>query len=327
MADMTELDDLDRGLIHALQLDGRVPFAVIADVLDTSVQTVTRRYQRLRATAGLRVVGLLDPARGGRQQWLVRLTATAGTAQTIARALARRDDTSWVRLASGGTEIISVVTASPDQANAHALLLHDIPRTSSVTEVSAHYVLHTYLGGPSAWPGRTAALTTDQQARLQPSANCEPPTGPPLPLTAADQRLVEALGDDGRASFTELATAAGISPSTAARRVDALRASDTVFFDVDVDDAALGITTKAMLWMSVAPARLDHAATELSHHAELAFVAATTGRTNLVALALSTDLAALHRYLTTDVAQIHGITNIETAPILTTLKANRTFQR
>lgn len=219
---------------------------MIADVLDTSVQTVTRRYQRLRASAGLRVIGLLDPTRGGRQQWLVRLTATAGTAQTIARALGRRDDTSWVRLASGGTEIISLVTTAPDQANAHALLLHDIPRTSSVTEVSAHYVLHTYLGGPSAWPGRVATLTTDQQKQLQPCADAAPSTDPPVPLTMADEQLVEALGRDGRVSFTELATVAGISASTAARRIDALRATGTLFFDVEMDDAALGITTKTM---------------------------------------------------------------------------------
>jgi hypothetical protein len=50
-------------------------------VLGTSVQTVTRRYARLRAEAGLRVVALLDPAATGQKQWLVRLTAATGTAQ------------------------------------------------------------------------------------------------------------------------------------------------------------------------------------------------------------------------------------------------------
>jgi DNA-binding Lrp family transcriptional regulator len=156
--------------------------------------------------------------------------------------------------------------------------------------------------------GRTAALTTDQQARLKPSASPEPPAHPahpahpPLPLPLVDHRLVKALAIDGRASFTDLAAAAGTSASTAARRLDALRADGRVFFDVEMDDAALGVTTKAVLWMSVAPAHFDNAAAELSRHPELAFVAATTGRTNLIAQVLSTDLASLHRYLITDLA-------------------------
>ena len=80
------LDDIDRGLVHALQLDGRASFTVIADVLGTSLQTVRRRYARLQETVGLRVVGLSDAAQAGQQQWLVRLTTTTATARAVARA-------------------------------------------------------------------------------------------------------------------------------------------------------------------------------------------------------------------------------------------------
>jgi DNA-binding Lrp family transcriptional regulator len=42
------LDDIDRGLIHALHLDARAPFSRVGSVLDVSTQTVARRYQRAR---------------------------------------------------------------------------------------------------------------------------------------------------------------------------------------------------------------------------------------------------------------------------------------
>src|SRR4051812_26314984 len=134
------LDDLDRAVIHALHIDGRAPFSRIADVLDVSTQTVTRRYRRLRAEAGLRVVGAMAydlhhappqpaPRRYRRlraeaglrvvgamaydlheaTRWMVRLTCTPPTAQSLARSLARRPDTSWVKLTSGGTEIFAIV--------------------------------------------------------------------------------------------------------------------------------------------------------------------------------------------------------------------------
>ncbi|WP_405554466.1 AsnC family transcriptional regulator [Streptomyces canus] len=45
------LDDLDRGLIHALHVGGRVPFSRVASALSVSAQTAARRYRRLCAEA------------------------------------------------------------------------------------------------------------------------------------------------------------------------------------------------------------------------------------------------------------------------------------
>ncbi|WP_028936854.1 Lrp/AsnC family transcriptional regulator [Pseudonocardia spinosispora] len=308
------LDDLDRALVHALHIDGRATFSRIGSVLGVSTQTVARRYQRLRERASLRVVGLAGPHRAGRAQWMLRLTASPATAQTLAVALARRADTSWVKLASGGTEIVAIVDTPADSD--HALLMHDIPRAASVTAVSAHYLLHIYLGGPTAWPGRLHVLTDQQRRDLTPGLDHADGA-----LTSADDALLAALGRDGRATHAELASATGWSASTVARRMAELRASGALFYDLEVDDSLFGATTKALLWMSVIPGRLDEVATALTEHQELAFVAATTGPTNLVADALCTDPAALHRYLVHRIGPLDGIRHLETAPVLRTVKA------
>ncbi|GIG59948.1 AsnC family transcriptional regulator [Longispora fulva] len=309
------MDDLDRAVVHALHVDGRVPFSRIGAVLGVSTQTVARRYRRLRAEAGLRVVGLAEPARAGRAQWMVRLTASPHTSQDVAHALARRADTSWVKLASGGTEILAIIDTPAESATSHPLLLRDIPRTASITAVSAHYVLHTYLGGPTAWRGRAHALTEEQRRQL------EPPAGVGRDVAESDAALLAALSRDGRAVLADLATATGWSPATVARRLADLRAGGALFFDVEIDPALFGATTQALLWMAVTPARLDAVAVALAGHDELAFVAATTGPTNLVAHALCADPAGLHAYLTHRLGPIEGIRTLETAPVLRTLKA------
>lgn len=102
--------------------------------------------------------------------------------------------------------------------------------------------------------------------------------------------------------------------------IEALRSSGALFFDVDLDDVVLGISAKAMLWMSVAP-DLDGVATALAGHSELAFVAATTGPANLLALVLCPHLEALHHYLARRLAALGMVNRIETAPVLQTLKA------
>ncbi|WP_327066600.1 Lrp/AsnC family transcriptional regulator [Kitasatospora sp. NBC_01302] len=317
------LDDLDRALIHALRIDGRAPFSRIAAVLDVSPQTVGRRYRQLRAEASLRVVGLADPERAGRAQWLVRLSASPHSAQDVAQALVRRPDTSWVKLTSGGTEITAIVNTTLSSAS-HTLLLRDIPRTASITAVSAHCLLHTYLGGPTGWQATGTALTAEQQLRLAPSEGGAAGPGPaagPGGLGDADHHLLAALQRDGRAGLAELAAATGWSPATIARRLAELRAGGTLFFDVEVDSTLFGAATQALLWLSVAPGRLHEVATALARHPELAYVAATTGPTNLVANALCSGPADLHAYLAHRLGALRGIHCLESSPVLRTLKA------
>ncbi len=318
------LDDIDRALVHALRVDGRAPFARIAAVLGVSTQTVARRYRRMCAEASLRVVGLPEPRLAGRAQWMARITATPRAAQDLARALARREDTSWVKLASGGTEIVAIVHTAAGFGGSHPLLLHDIPRTAGITAVSAHYLLHTYLGGPTAWHGQVNILSARQQRELAPPSPERPEPGDAGPFVPgpADAALFAALAQDGRTGQAELAAATGWSPGTVARRLADLRASGALFFDVEIDPALLGGGTAALLWMSVAPARLDRVATALARHEELAFVAATTGPTNLVAHALCADPSALHRYLVGRIGALDAISALETAPVLRTVKSS-----
>ncbi|HZX01845.1 Lrp/AsnC family transcriptional regulator [Kribbella sp.] len=331
---VTMVDAIDRALIHALQIDGRAPYSRIGEVLGVSTQTVARRFNRLRAEAGLRVVGLPDPELAGHSQWLLRLTSTPQVAQDLAGALARRPDTSWVKLASGGTEIVATVDSTPPDGN--SLLLNDIPRTSGITSVSAHLLLHRYVGGPAAWRGRAKSLTAAQQAALarttdagQAAADSRPSgrpgDGTSARLDAGDGQLLTAIGEDGRATHADLAARTGWSTATVARRLDELLRSGAIFLDTDVDPVALGFTTSAMLWLSVPPAHLDAVGRALAEHDELAFVAATTGRTNLVTQAICAGPDALHEYLTERLGAIAHITAIETAPILRTVKAAAPF--
>lgn len=311
------LDRIDRALVQALQINGRASFTLIGAALDVSTQTVARRYRQLRATAGLRVVGLVDSDHATAQRWIVRITAGPHTAQDIAMALARRSDTAWVKLTSGGTEIFAVIHIAAG-GDGHSLLLHDIPRTAGVTAVSAHLMLHSYIGGPTSWRSHTDVLDERQRGLLAAPPQVQGSGRDPV---EADGPLLAALQRDGRASLADLAAVTGWTPATAARRLADLQACGALFFDVDIDAAQLGASTVALLWMSVAPARLDEVGTALAGHEELAVAAATTGPTNLLAQVMCADPAGLHHYVTHKLGALEAIRTIETAPVLRTLKA------
>lgn len=314
------VDPLDRALIHALHVHHRASFRQLGDVLGVSDQTVARRYRRLREEGTVQVLGRLDARRLGFVDWLLRLQCTPDAAPAVAAALARRDDTSWIRLASGGTEVQCAVQArSPEQRD--ALLLRKLPGTRQVTAISAHWVLHLFRGGPTGWAGATDALTAEQVTALRAGLPpVDPPSGAPLVLDGDDERLVAALAVDGRTGFAELAATTGLHESTVRRRVEHLQARGALYFDVDVDAAHYGINAQAMLYMSVAPADLVTVGTALAQHPEVPFAAATTGPHNLVASVSCPDAHALYDYLTLRVGTLDAVDAVETVPTLRTFK-------
>ncbi|MGW8556191.1 Lrp/AsnC family transcriptional regulator [Streptomyces tubercidicus] len=313
----TGFDGLDHGLIHALQLDGRAPFSRIAAVLGVSDQTVARRYTRHRTHGALKVLGLPSAAALGEVQWLVRVQCTPDAAVAVAEALARRPDTSWVSLMSGGTEISAMCRAASSD-HSEALLLQKLPRTPSVIGVTAHCQLHQFFGGPQGLINKSGALTDEQIARLSP-----PPPDPaatPATLTDADRRLFDALARDGRAPLAELAAATGWSPTTVRRRCAELRANGVLYYDVDYDLPQSGYGVMVALWLSVEPARLAAAGEAMAAHPEVGYACATTGPHNLFASVLCRNVGAVYRYLTTRVAALPGVRAMESAPRIRHIK-------
>ncbi|WP_433663404.1 Lrp/AsnC family transcriptional regulator [Nocardia sp. CA-128927] len=309
------MDTVDRGLIHALQVDGRVAFRDIAAVLGVSENTVARRYRKLRGEGTLRVVGMVNGGRLGYVSWTVRVRCTPDAAVSVAKALAGRADTSFVYLLSGGTEVSCTVQAASSQEQ-DALLLHKLPRTSRVVSVSAHLVLRGF-ALPSGWQG-LAVLSPEQVARLEPLP-VESSTAP-VELDDGVRALLHALNRDGRASYAELTAVTGWSESTVKRRLASLRRTGVLQFHLDLPPAAIGFRTEARLWINAQPARLVEVAEALARRPEVAFAAMTTGSTNLLVAVNCRDTTDLSLFLTERIAPLQGINSMETAPIIKTVK-------
>ncbi|MDT3398840.1 Lrp/AsnC family transcriptional regulator [Streptomyces sp. B1866] len=335
-------DDLDRKIVHALQIDGRVPFSRLAAVLGVSDQTVARRYTRLRSAGLIKVLGLTEPESLGEVVWMVRVQCTPDSAVSVAEALARRPDTSWVSLLSGGTEI-GAVTRAATSRDTDTLLLRQLPRTPRVVALTAHCVLHEFYGGALGHVNKSGALTEEEAERLRP-ARPEPevaPAGPragptagptvrpaagpavrpgPGPLGDADHRMLAVLARDGRAGLAELAAASGWSQSTVRRRLADLRADGTLYYDVDYDLRIFGLGASAMLWLSAPPSELAATGEALAGHPEVAFACATTGPHNLLACVCCRDSPALYRYVTTRIAALPAVGRMEMSPVIRRVK-------
>jgi DNA-binding Lrp family transcriptional regulator len=184
-----------------------------------------------------------------------------------------------------------------------------------VVQISAHSILHNFT--PKAWQGIRQALSAEQLEML---AVLSPGGTTPAVLLPEDEPLLAELGRDGRASHAALATALHWHESTVRRRIEELRRSGLLHFEVDLDSRFLGMNVSAMLWLKVEPSRLDAVGQALAGHPEVPFAAATTGPTNVVVTALFRDTQHLYEYLTGPLASLPGVSSVETAPIIRTLK-------
>ena len=177
----------------------------------------------------------------------------------------------------------------------------------------------------SAPPG-PSDLSRGEIAQLLSPARDRPSIGrPKSKLQDSDWPLVQALADDGRASYRQLAARTHWHESTVRRRVEELIASGVLFFDLDLASDAFGIRSQALLWMSVAPTNLRDVGQALASRPEFPFVAATTGSTNLVAALVCPDDRSLYEYLTGEMTALDGLTHIETAPVMQFVKMHATM--
>ncbi|MFH8489276.1 Lrp/AsnC family transcriptional regulator [Streptomyces longisporoflavus] len=313
-------DPFDVKLLQALELDGRAPFSKIAAVLGVSDQTVARRYRRLVSDGSLRIVAVRDHEKLGQDQWMLRLRCAPDGADAIAGALARRPDTSWIGLTSGGTEVVCC-TRPRTRTDQDELLLAKLPRTPHIVDIRAQQMLHRFFGGPDGWLMKHGPLGDDQIAALR----AKPPASAarakaPQRIEPEDEPLVAALEQDGRATYPELQQATGRSESAVKRRLAALIASGAIYIDIEYANALIGLHVGAMLWITTAPRALDPVGKALASHPEIAHATAVAGPSNIMATAVTRDIPALYAYLSGKLGRLEGVQHVETAPYMRRVK-------
>ncbi|WP_307867164.1 Lrp/AsnC family transcriptional regulator [Saccharothrix coeruleofusca] len=320
------LDSLDKRIVRGLQISPRVPFRRLAEVLDVSERTVARRYNALYRAGTLRVAANVDPTALGESDWIVRVRTRPDAVLDLGRALAQRRDVAWVAVTAGGAEVVCSVRSHTQEQREH-LLLGRLPRSGAVLDVALSVVLRRFVGGRATdLIGDQDVLTPDQVERLA----RDMPTSRRATsrvigsLEPVDYAMLKALGRDGRASIGALARAAGISEGRAARRLETLLTDGVVYLHVDLSATALGYPVEAYLWLTVQPAAVEATCRALSEHPETLFVAAVTGRTNVIAWLTCRSLDDLYRYITERTGGLDGVREVEVAPVLRRLKQSGT---
>ena len=101
-----ELDHVDRGIIKALQRNGRESFRRIAATLGVSEATVRARYGRLCEQSILQVTGVTNPLGLGFESQAMVGVRTTGPPEVVADELARWAEADYVVVTTGRFDLL-----------------------------------------------------------------------------------------------------------------------------------------------------------------------------------------------------------------------------
>lgn len=144
------IDEIDKGLVEALQSDGRMPYTRLAAEVGLSEAAVRQRVQRLVESGVMQIVGVTNPLLLGFRRVAMVGIRVEGDVRAAADTLASIPEVDYVVIVAGSFDIMIEVVAEDDEALL-SLLIDKVRAISGVrsTETFTYLSLHkqTYSWG------------------------------------------------------------------------------------------------------------------------------------------------------------------------------------
>ena len=302
-AAMLELDDIDRALIDGLVADGRASYAALARRIGMSQAAVKARVIRLLDSGVIHILGRIDPRALGYGEFAYCLIDMKGPVAPAAERLAEMEEAAFVLILAGARGLFVEFRARDAQHLDDA-----IERARSDPQVRGidASTLVAYVKQDWSQSGRDPAVADH---RLGARRRTVDPT---------DIKLLECLAANGRATFADMADAAGMSHAATRDRVLGLMAAGVVTVQTIVSPGVLGVKGYAGLMVDVdGPA--EPVAEAIGAIADITLVARVLGRFDVIAEASYRDETHLAELLD-GVRSIEGVRHVEAFVYLVEVK-------
>ena len=304
---MVDLDDIDRTLIDSLVVDGRASYASLARRIGMSQAAVKARVIRLLDSGAIHILGRIDPRALGYGEFAYCLVDVQGPVTSVAERLAKMEEAAFVLILAGASGLFVEFRArDAQQLDAAIERARSDPHVRGIDASS----LVAYVKQDWSQSGRNPVGSDHRLGARRRSVD------------ATDIRLLERLAANGRATFAEMADAAGMSHAATRDRVLGLMAAGVVTVQTIVSPGVLGVKGYAGLLIDVdAPA--EPVAEAIAAIADITLVARVLGRFDVIAEASYRDEAHLAELLDS-VRSTAGVRNIEAFVYLVEVKESMT---
>jgi DNA-binding Lrp family transcriptional regulator len=307
------LDALNQRIVAALQISPRATWRQIAAAVDSSETTVKRRAERM-LEAGILRITLMEAAVPGFPV-LLQLNCELSRGMDVARALAARDDIRFVSLVTGQVDVVAEMIV-PSNRRLAEIIITELPTIPGILGTTTETVLRTFKtsydwSSDVLGPGTTLL---------------EPPVDPFQRAPRAvvqdhiSRRIIAALRENGRLSYTELAARSGITESTARYRTEQLLEGGVVQPVTLVNPHLLDFDFELLLWLRVDLVKREEIAAALIARREVRYLSVTSGYSDMVCEVILRSQADVYDFSSEVLGTLPAIRHVNMASELLTLK-------
>lgn len=122
---------------------------------------------------------------------------------------------------------------------------------------------------------------------------------------------MQELQDDGGAGYSELAARLGITPKTAASRIDKLLKSKVLEIRAQPNPYKLGFSASAVIAVKTDPAKIDAVCERLAGYFNVNLVQTMFGRFDIIIIVFFPNWEMLHEFISNKLYMIEGVTHAE----------------
>ncbi|WP_460599851.1 AsnC family transcriptional regulator [Flexivirga lutea] len=290
MIDSVLLGESDLALLTAMQCAPRAPWAQLGRATGLSAVTVARHWRALADTGRAWVTAAPGPSvLPSRCVAYVEVCCAPGQVAPVARHLAEDPHALTVEVTTGGTDLF-ITAAATDLGRLSSYLLQRVDLIPGVMGTTTRILTGLYRTGAD-WRLDAPPAGTALQSALRPSrdrAATEP--------SAVDRTLLVQLGLDGRASWAQLAAAAGVSQVTVRRRTAHLIRTGAAALRTEVAAPAAGWPVAVHLMVEVPTNLLAETARAAARHPQSRMVATVASRPSLIITAWLRRVEEVHEF-------------------------------
>ncbi|MFT4051412.1 MAG: Lrp/AsnC ligand binding domain-containing protein [Microbacterium sp.] len=291
------LDEVDRRLLHALQIEPRGTWAELAPVIGVDAATLARRWTRLSEAGIAWVTG--HSMRG--QLAILEVDCDLGRLEQVVAALQRDPHIIILDHASGSRDLLALVRAS-DLGELSAYAVGQLAQIPGIRAVRTHLTVELLIDA-SSW--RLRALSPDEAAHIRPPLPPRPRARRDVP---DDLRLAieDQLWQDGRMPIRLIAERTGFAPQRIADAIATLRHRGELRFRTDVARGDTGWPVYAWYFVE-APAHVIEATREsIVAVPEVRLAMTAASRYNLILAVWLRQLSDVDRFEIALEKALHG---------------------
>jgi Lrp/AsnC family transcriptional regulator for asnA, asnC and gidA len=137
-----------------------------------------------------------------------------------------------------------------------------------------------------------------------------------VPIDATDREIIRLLQRNGRMSNTEIGRSLGLTEATIRKRLARLIEDGVVSVVAVPTPLAVGLTTSAIIGISVNLGQLHRVSAKLSSYPEVRYLGLSTGRYDIIVEAFFAGTEHLLAFVSEKLGALPEVTRVETSIIL-----------